>query len=503
MSKLFKATAYVAVINLFGLALNFFLNLILASKFGVGREMDCYLAATAIPSYIMVILTGSLSVTFIPAFADKKKSEGRWLLMGSILTIGIIVGLILSGLLFVFSFRLIEFQSPGFSFEMLEYSAFLLRWFVIMLLLTIINEVFSGIFYAEGEYLIPMMNKIISPVVTIVIIYIMGSQLNALVIVLSNVAGLVIQTIILSTSFWKKGYRLFIGKKIFNQDIKSLLILMFPLLIGSVFYKVLPVFDKYFLSSMPSGSISIINYSQKLFLAATQVIGAALSMQVLSHMANLVAESNYPELRRNLNIMVRIILFVTIPVTGLFMTFSYEIIRLVYERGEFTSENTMVSAQNFKIYSIAIPAVALGTIISQGLYVLKDTWSPFVVGVIEVFVYVVICYALVSVIGIVTLPVAYVTYFYFSIIILGIILVGKTSFITLRELLITVVKCITLIGIEILILNFLLAGFVLSNFITVLIIALSFIVYFVSSYFLKFNEARFISDKILFEKNLF
>src|SRR5882757_6971202 len=127
MSNLFKATVYVAVINLFGLALNFLLNLVLAAKFGVGREMDCYLTAIAVPAYIITILTGSLSVTFIPAFIDKKNAARKWNLMGSVLLLAALVGALLSILIFIFSLPLIEFQSPGFPLDMKEYSSFLLR----------------------------------------------------------------------------------------------------------------------------------------------------------------------------------------------------------------------------------------------------------------------------------------------------------------------------------------------------------------------------------------
>jgi putative peptidoglycan lipid II flippase len=260
--------------------------------------MDCYLAATATPTYLITILAGSLSVTFIPAFIDKKNVENKWELMGSILALLAGVGLLVSFLLFLFSFQVIDLQAPGFDQEMRVYSSSLLQWYVIVLFLTIINEVFAGIFYAANEFIVPMVNKLISPIITMVLIFSMGDQANAFVMVWSSVVGVVIQTAILLYSFYKRGYRIQLGTHFLSSEVRSVLKLMTPLLIGSVFYKSLPVFDKYFLSDLPTGSISIINYAQRIFFAAIQILSAALSMQVLAHMSHLVSEENYTELKK-------------------------------------------------------------------------------------------------------------------------------------------------------------------------------------------------------------
>lgn len=499
MPNLFRATVYVAIINLLGLALNFLLNLVLASKFGVGNEMDCYLVATAVPSYLITVLAGSLSVTFIPAFVDKKDTEERWDLMGSILFLSVIVGASITALIFIYSFRLIDLQAPGFSAELQDYSALLLKWYVIVLLFTIINEVFAGIFYSMGEFTVPTINKIISPIITISIVYVMGTKVSALVIVWANVIGVLVQTILLLYNFFKRGYRIRIGDKIFTREAQSVLKLMIPLLIGSVFYKSLPVFDKYFLSDMTLGSISVINYSQKLFLASAQILGAALSMQVFSHLASLASELKYSDLNKLLNKLVRLALFVTIPIVGLGYFFGEEIIRLMYERGEFTSINTIDVVVNFRIYMLALPAILMGTIISQGLYVMKDTWSPFYVGLLEILLYLVLCYFLVGTIGITALPVAYVSYFYFSVIILGVILATKLKFIQWNELLVYVFGLVILILSELVLIHFIFGSHIFSNIGTIIVLLFSVLTYFVGAYFLNNNEAKFIFTKVLFE----
>jgi putative peptidoglycan lipid II flippase len=459
--------------------------------------MDCYLVATAVPSYIVTILAGSLSVTFIPAFVDKKDTKERWNLMGSILFLSVIVGASVTALIIIFSPQIINQQAPGLSAKLQNYSALLLNWYVIVLLFTVINEIFAGIFYSIGEFMVPALNKIISPIITTSIVFVMSSGANALIIVWANVAGVLVQTILLLYKFFSEGNRIQIGNKIFTREVRSVLKLMTPLLIGSIFYKSLPIFDKYFLSNMTLGSISVINYSQKLFLATAQILGAALSMQVFSHLALLASELKHDELNKLLNKLIRLALFVTIPVAGLCYFFSDEIIRLIYERGEFTSANTSDVVINFRIYMLALPAVILGTIISQGLYVMKDTWSPFYVGLVEILLYLALCYFLVGIVGIIALPIAYVIYFYFSVIVLGVILATKLKFIRWDELLAYIFVLITLILSELTLIHFIFGTYLFSSITTIIVLLFSVLIYFVVAYSLNNNEAKFIFNKVL------
>jgi putative peptidoglycan lipid II flippase len=117
MSQLFKNTVYVAIINLFGMALNFILNLVLASQFGIGSQMDFYLVATSFPSYIVTILVGSLSVTFIPIFTDQRNPAAKWNLFRSVLFFAVAAGLLISVLIYLFSYQIISLQSPSLSWE--------------------------------------------------------------------------------------------------------------------------------------------------------------------------------------------------------------------------------------------------------------------------------------------------------------------------------------------------------------------------------------------------
>ena len=94
MLKIVRATLLVTVFTFVGLMVSFFTQVITASLFGAGAGMDAFLAASAVPQYVIAVLLGSLGFVFVPVFVDYL-STGReneaWQMASSIINLSIIV----------------------------------------------------------------------------------------------------------------------------------------------------------------------------------------------------------------------------------------------------------------------------------------------------------------------------------------------------------------------------------------------------------------------------
>src|SRR5699024_3463231 len=56
--------------------------------------------------------------------------------------------------------------------------------------------------------------------------------------------------------------------------------------------------------------------------------------------------------------------------------FSSPIVKLVFERGQFTAEDTLITSQCLQLYAIGLIGVAVRDIISKSFYAMKDTKTP-------------------------------------------------------------------------------------------------------------------------------
>src|ERR1700694_1462359 len=102
------------------------------------------------------------------------------------------------------------------------------------------------------------------------------------------------------------------------------------------------VIDQAMAAWLGSGSVAALNYGNKIpaFLAG---IGAtALGTAVLPHFSRLVVLGDHVSLRHTLKTYTRWILAISVPCTVVFIVGSEWIVKLLFERGAFRPEDTVI-----------------------------------------------------------------------------------------------------------------------------------------------------------------
>ncbi len=423
-----RNTLIVTLLNIIGLVLSFLVTIIITSKFGASYYMDSYSAAIIIPNYISVVLGGALSYTFIPIFVKKSQDYNNWDLVNNIISIFILIlGLIILMGIWLAP-EIMKTIAPGFKDKQIAFSSSLLRLYFPIILFSCLNELLASIFYSKNLFLTPLINKLITPIVTILIIFTSSSHLNVKNLIHASVITSILQLIFLLFSLMKKeGYTYAFKININDKDVSQLLKLITPLILSSLLYKLFPIFDSIFLSKLPVGGYSRINYAYKLQLIIGSIINSIFSIQVFSLFSKYAANKEYYKIKDKIFIIVRSMLFISIPISVVVLLFGQNIIRLLLERDNFINTDTVLVSNYLKIYILALPAISIGAIISNGLYALSDTKSIMIVGIFETFFYLFICFLTFSSLKASSIPVAYVLNFNISVIILFFILLKKLN----------------------------------------------------------------------------
>ena len=76
------------------------------------------------------------------------------------------------------------------------------------------------------------------------------------------------------------------------------------------------------------------------------------------------------------NRSMEFVLFLTLPAAAALWVLSDEIIRVLYERGAFSQENTTVVAAILAIYGIGLPGFVMIKALQPGFYAREDTRTP-------------------------------------------------------------------------------------------------------------------------------
>jgi putative peptidoglycan lipid II flippase len=83
-------------------------------------------------------------------------------------------------------------------------------------------------------------------------------------------------------------------------------------------------------------------------------------------------------------------LFIGLPASIGLVVVRYPAVRLLFERGEFTPEDTVLVARSTGLYAAAIWAFSLQQILNRAYYALHDTTTPLVLGIANLLINVIV-----------------------------------------------------------------------------------------------------------------
>ncbi len=431
MSGFARSTLLITGFSGLGLALSFLVNLVIASRFGAGGDMDVYFAATTLPTLLSAILTGSLASTFLPVFAEYRGKDPReaWRIVSSFLNLAVLASAVLCVAAIAAAAPLTRAMTPGFTAAQVAESAALLRWLLPSVVFTVINELISSIYFSNRKFLAPMIIKVVGPALTIGFVLAFSSSLSLASVVFATLTAGCVQTgILVGGLIRERSFHYSPALDFGHPGVRRVLALMGPLVLGMSFYRLLPGFERWLASGFGTGAISHLGYATRLTNVIQPLLISGISISGFALMSEMVAKRDYEGFRATMEKSLAMLAFLSIPCAVLLGGFARPVIGILFERGAFTARDTAATGLVFALYLLSIPASTLGTVVSQGFYAYQDTRTPAYLGIGEIALYVALCLLLAERLGLAAMPVSYGIYFYLSVFMLSILLARKTGF---------------------------------------------------------------------------
>ena len=403
MSKTTKKTALILMVIILASKITGFLrDIVLAQTFGAGDVTDAYLTALNIPVVLFNGISASLGTTFIPMFfnvKDKYGEESVNKFTSNILNIivGISILFIIIGI--IFTPYIVKIFAMGFEGKVLElaisYSRILLFSMIFIATNGLISSflVASGNVYISGFVSIPFNIFVIGAII-------IGSITNSYVMVYGTLFAYIAQLLFQIPFLLRKGYKHKFIIDFKDENIKQILYLVLPVFLGSYVNQINTVINRTLASTLEAGSITALNYANKLNMFAVGILVISLSTVMYPILSKLASENNLKSFKHNISKSINIIIITMIPIMIIIMGLSTPIVRILFEEGSFDSRATYLTSTALFYYSIGIVAYGLRDILSKAFYSLQDTKTPVKNATIAVFINVVLSILLVKNMGI-------------------------------------------------------------------------------------------------------
>ncbi|MBU2328677.1 MAG: murein biosynthesis integral membrane protein MurJ, partial [Alphaproteobacteria bacterium] len=160
-----------------------------------------------------------------------------------------------------------------------------------------------------------------------------------------------------------------------TPNVKRLLVLAVPAAVTGGITQINQLIGQA-IASTKEGAISALQYADRIYQLPLGVVGVAVAVVLLPELARALKGGHMKEAGTLQNRSIEFVLFLTLPAAAAIWVLSDEIIRVLYERGAFSEQNTAVVASILAIYGIGLPGFVLIKALQPGYYAREDTKTP-------------------------------------------------------------------------------------------------------------------------------
>ena len=181
-----------------------------------------------------------------------------------------------------------------------------------------------------------------------------------------------------------------------TPEVKRLSIIALPAAIGGGAYQINTLVQLYFLNQLDSGSISYMNYADRLNQLPLGIIGIALSTAILPTLSKFVGSKNREGTDRIQSDAIELSMLLTIPAAVALAICAVPFVTMIFQGGRFSVEQATLTGDVLAMLVLGLPAYVLVKVLVPNFYARSDTRTPVYAAFISLIVFTAMNFALVA-----------------------------------------------------------------------------------------------------------
>lgn len=349
----------------------------IAYRYGVSIDVDAYLYVSNLIVWPINLWFSVLTVVLIPLAVNlrqEKPNEIR-IFHSELLGLALLIGICLMLVAYFFLPFLVNSTSIGLPLTSRKTAISMIQVLPILIPLGMVGSLMSVWVLSSGLQINSLLECL--PSLGLLIITLLFSTEDGFSLIWGTVLGYSLNVLALIYYMYQRreiGWPRISQKSInWDQFWKGFSIIVF----GQIFMSMISFIDQFYIANLSSGSISIVNYANRLMGLILTLGSIAISRATLPIFSKSKNES-IKEIKDLYNIAIRWtwIFFIICTFSSLIIwIFSNDIVKLLFERGAFTKENSGEVSNLLKYYLIQVPFYCSGIVLvsllaSQKLYTL-------------------------------------------------------------------------------------------------------------------------------------
>ncbi|GAK51916.1 virulence factor MVIN family protein [Candidatus Moduliflexus flocculans] len=367
MAQIQRATLTLMTGLLLENGISFFKSLLIARYYGTSGEFDAYVLSLTPYLFLFGMISGAIHAAMIPRYlkwqetfeietaVDRLASFTIWLL-------GVLV--CISVALWTGSKFISISLGQGFTPSQLALTTSLLKISIGLFVLSVLINLGIALLQAHHRFFFSALVPVVGGIISLGYLLLFRQQgIFSLLWGMITAAFVEIALIAfgLRSLFPKRWPRL----ALLNIEFLSIGRTMTPLLLSASFGHLNVAIDQMMASTLPTGSIASLHYAIRLHNLSTQMFIMMTSSAVFPFFAKQVAAGEFAALKKTFLLTIARLLFILFPVVLIIIFGGEWLVKQTFERGAFSGESTVATANAWIAYSIGLPIQAVGILTAR------------------------------------------------------------------------------------------------------------------------------------------
>ena len=375
--------------------LGFLREMLMAAAVGTGPVADAFYAAFQFPNtFRRLFAEGAFNAAFVPLFAKeieaggipgaKKFSEE---VFGVLFTVLMALTIIME-LAMPFLIRYVI--APGFA-ETPDKLALATSLAAIMfpyLICMSLGAMMAGMLNSLRRYFVAAIAPVFLNVILVAILSVVwwrgvSGMLVGYALAWGVLAAGIVQLLIVFFAVRREGISIGFRRPRLTPNVRRLLWLALPAAITGGITQINTLIGTA-IASGKQGAVSALSLADRVYQLPLGVVGVAVGVVLLPELARALKAGHQRDASNLQNRSVEFCLFLTLPAAAALMVIAEPIVRVLYERGAFSPDDTRLVAEILGIFGIGLPAFVLIKAFTPGFFAREDTRTPMMYAAVSV-----------------------------------------------------------------------------------------------------------------------
>jgi putative peptidoglycan lipid II flippase len=392
---------------------------VFAYFFGAGAATDAFQIAFRIPNLLRDLFAeGAMSSALVPTYTKVRKAEGEargWDLVSNVITTLFLVLTVVALLGVLLADPLVSLFAPAYKETpgKHEMTVAMTQMLWPFLPLVVLAAVWMGILNARERYATPALAPSVFNLASIAAAFTICPLLAHYAgwppiygMAIGAVLGGLGQWLVQVPALRREGFRYRFRLQPKDPALRKMVLLMGAGTFGLAATQINILVNSILASGQGDGAVSWLNFAFRLMQFPIGVFGVAISTANLTKVARESADGDYTAVSKSVGDALRMVMVLTVPSALGLGILGMPIISVIYERGEFSAQDTYATSMALAGYSLGLVAYSAIKVLVPVLYSLGKAKLAIWSSGFSVLLNVGLCLALVGRFGFVGLAFA-------------------------------------------------------------------------------------------------